>query len=115
MAAGVLVELAGGDVEAVGNAVVVALKNTLGLVCDPVAGLVEVPCQKRNAILATNAIVAADMALAGVKSVIPVDEVIEALSQIGKVLPENLKGNACGGLAITSTGRKIKEDLKNIL
>jgi len=115
MAAGALVELAGGDVEAVGSAAAIALKNTLGLVCDPVAGLVEVPCQKRNAILATNAIVSADMALAGIKSVIPVDEVIEALSQIGQALPENLKGNACGGLAVTPTGKKIKEDLKKIL
>jgi len=115
MAAGALVELAGGDVDAVGNAAAIALKNTLGLVCDAVAGLVEVPCQKRNAILATNAIVAADMALAGIKSIIPVDEIVEALSQIGKVLPENLKGNACGGLAITSTGEKIKEAFKKKL
>ena len=94
-----------------GNAAAIALKNTLRLVCDAVAGLVEVPCQKRNAILATNAIVAADMALAGIKSVIPIDEVIEALSKIGDMLPENLKGNAKGGLAVTPTGNKIKESL----
>jgi len=115
MAEGALVELAGGDAEAVGNAAAIALKNTLGLVCDPVAELVEVPCQKRNAILTTNAIIAADMALAGIKSVIPIDEVIEALSKIGHMLPENLKGNAKGGLAGTPTGNKINEDLKKVL
>jgi len=108
MAAGALVELAGGDVEAVGEATAIALKSILGLVCDPISGLVEVPCQQRNAILAVNAMVSADMALVGIKSVIPVDKVVKALSQIGKVLPKNLKGNALGGLAITGTEEEIK-------
>ena len=81
----------------------------LGLVCDPVAGLVEVPCIKRNVIGVVNALVSAEMALAGIKSIIPVDEVILALDDVSKRMPLELKETACGGLAITPTGKRIKE------
>ena len=109
MAAGALVELAGGTPRQVGEAVALCLKNSLGLVCDPVAGLVEVPCIKRNAFLAVNALAAADLALAGVSSVIPTDEVIGAMDEVGRSLPASLKETAKGGLAVTPTGLKIKE------
>ena len=84
MAAGALVSLRGGTNEQIGHAVAMALKNLMGLVCDPVAGLVEVPCVKRNVIGAVNAISAADMALAGIESRIPVDEVIDAMGEVGR-------------------------------
>lgn len=112
MAAGAAVELVGGNPEMVSHAFALALKNLLGLVCDPVAGLVEVPCVKRNGFSASHALTAANMALAGVESVIPPDEVIKAMSQIGKMLPGSLKETALGGLAVTETGRKIAKDLK---
>ena len=104
MAAGALVELAGGTPEQVGHAVALALKNLLGLACDPVAGLVEVPCVKRNGFVAAHAMVAADMALAGVQSVIPVDDVIDAMNRIGRAMPASLKETSEGGLATTRTG-----------
>ncbi len=107
MAAAAVVELAGGNPEQAVQAVAISLKNNLGLVCDPVAGLVEVPCAKRNALGASNALVAADMALAGIQSVIPADEVIEAMGEIGKMMPHALKETARGGLATTPTGQKI--------
>ena len=84
MAAGALVALRGGEGEQIGHAVAMALKNLMGLVCDPVAGLVEVPCVKRNVIGAVNAVSAADMALAGIESRIPVDEVIDAMGEVGR-------------------------------
>ncbi len=112
MAAGAAVELAGGSPEMVGHAFALALKNLLGLVCDPVAGLVEVPCVKRNGFSASHALTAANMALSGIESVIPPDEVVEAMTQIGKLLPGSLKETAMGGLAATDTGRKIAEDLE---
>lgn len=87
MAAGALVSLRGGTNEQIGHAVAMALKNLMGLVCDPVAGLVEVPCVKRNVIGAVNAISAADMALAGIESRIPVDEVIDAMGEVGRRMP----------------------------
>ncbi|WP_429902048.1 L-serine ammonia-lyase, iron-sulfur-dependent, subunit beta [Geobacillus stearothermophilus] len=93
--------------ERIPDALAIALKNMLGLVCDPVAGLVEVPCVKRNAMGAANAMIAADMALAGVKSRIPCDEVIEAMYRIGAAMPVALKETAQGGLAATPTGRAI--------
>ncbi|MED3783610.1 L-serine ammonia-lyase, iron-sulfur-dependent, subunit alpha, partial [Geobacillus stearothermophilus] len=105
MAAAALVELAGGTPAQAAEAMAIALKNMLGLVCDPVAGLVEVPCVKRNAMGAANAMIAADMALAGVKSRIPCDEVIEAMYRIGAAMPVALKETAQGGLAATPTGR----------
>lgn len=107
MAAAALVELAGGTPAQAAEAMAIALKNMLGLVCDPVAGLVEVPCVKRNAMGAANAMIAADMALAGIKSRIPCDEVIEAMYRIGAAMPVALKETAQGGGAATPTGRAI--------
>ncbi len=112
MAAGALVTLRGGTVEQVGHAVAMALKNLLGLVCDPVAGLVEVPCVKRNVIGAMNAIASADMALAGIESRIPVDEVIDAMGDVGRHLPMEFRETALGGLAVTPTGKAVKEELQ---
>ena len=112
MAAGALTELAGGTVEQVSEAVALSLKNALGLTCDPVAGLVEVPCIKRNAFYAVNALVASDLALAGIRSVIPVDEVISAMKEIGDLMPIALKETAQGGLAATPTGKMISKRLQ---
>ena len=109
MAAGALTYLHGGMPEQICHAVAMALKNLMGLVCDPVAGLVEVPCVKRNVIGAMNAIAAADMALAGIQSRIPVDEVIDAMGDVGRRLPEEFRETALGGLAVTPTGRAVKE------
>ncbi|WKY48796.1 L-serine ammonia-lyase, iron-sulfur-dependent, subunit alpha [Eubacteriaceae bacterium ES3] len=113
MAAAAAVELYGGTPHMCGNAVAFALKSVLGLVCDPVAGLVEVPCVKRNASGAANALVAAEMALAGIESKIPVDEVIGAMKAVGDVLPPSLKETAEGGLADTPTGKKLAEEILN--
>jgi L-serine dehydratase len=110
MAAAAAVELAGGTPSQALEAVAISLKNSLGLVCDPVAGLVEVPCAKRNALGAANALVAADMALAGIKSVIPADEVIEAMGEIGRKMPESLRETARGGLAATPTGIRLARE-----
>jgi L-serine dehydratase len=115
MAAAAIVDMAGGVPRQVGDAVALSLKNVLGLVCDPVAGLVEVPCIKRNVIGVVNAIVSAELALAGVKSVIPVDEVIMALNDVSKRLPIELKETACGGLAITPTGRALTTKIHTAL
>lgn len=109
MAAGALVSLRGGTNEQIGHAVAMALKNLMGLVCDPVAGLVEVPCVKRNVIGAVNAISAADMALAGIESRIPVDEVIDAMGEVGWRMPVEFRETALGGLAATPTGKAVKE------
>lgn len=111
MAAGTLVYLQGGTNEQIKSAVAMAMKSLLGLVCDPVAGLVEVPCIKRNVIGAVNAVTCADMALAGIKSRIPADEVIDAMKRVGAVMPEALRETAKGGLADTPEGRKIAERL----
>ncbi|MED3562717.1 L-serine ammonia-lyase, iron-sulfur-dependent, subunit alpha [Bacillus xiapuensis] len=108
MAAAAIVEMAGGTPDQCAHAMAITLKNMLGLVCDPVAGLVEVPCVKRNAMGAANAMVAADMALAGVTSRIPCDEVIDAMYKIGQNMPTALKETAQGGLAATPTGRKLE-------
>lgn len=110
MAAAAAVELAGGSPRQTADAAAMAMKSMLGLVCDPVGGLVEVPCVKRNATGATIALVAAEMALSGVKSAIPIDEVIDTMGQIGKQMPCALKETAQGGLAITPTGRRIQAD-----
>ena len=109
MAAGALVSLRGGTNEQIGHAVAMALKNLMGLVCDPVAGLVEVPCVKRNVSGAVNAISAADMALAGIESRIPVDEVIDAMGEVGRRMPVEFRETALGGLAATPTGKAVKE------
>lgn len=115
MTAAAITYLLGGTKAQVASAAAIALKNLLGLVCDPVAGLVEVPCIKRNTIGSSNALTAAEMALAGVESVIPVDEVIIAMKKIGDALPSSLKETSQAGLAATPTANKIKEDLlKNL-
>ncbi|HEY9577108.1 MAG TPA: L-serine ammonia-lyase, iron-sulfur-dependent, subunit alpha [Pseudobacillus sp.] len=111
MAAGTITELKGGSPEQAVHATAIAMKSLLGLVCDPVAGLVEVPCVKRNAIGTSIAFSAADLALAGVESRIPCDEVIEAMYKVGKDMPRTLRETALGGLAVTETGRKVKERL----
>jgi len=108
MAAAAIVEAMGGDAETSAHAFAIALKNMLGLVCDPVAGLVEVPCVKRNAAGVSTAMMAADMALAGIKSRIPADEVLEAMYKIGLEMSTTLKETARGGLAITKTGEKYR-------
>lgn len=111
MAAGTIVELKGGTPKQAVNATAIALKSLLGLVCDPVAGLVEVPCIKRNVIGTSIAFSAADLALAGIESRIPCDEVIEAMYKVGKEMPRTLRETALGGLAMTETGKKVKEQL----
>lgn len=111
MAAGALVELAGGTPEQSAHGMAIALKNLLGLTCDPVAGLVEVPCVKRNALGASNAIISAEMALAGIQSTIPYDEVISAMYRIGCAIPRELRETALGGLATTSTGKEWKKKI----
>ena len=111
MAAGTLVELAGGSPEQVGNAVGLAMKNSLGLVCDPVAGLVEIPCIIRNGLHALTAEAAADMALAGVKSIIPPDEVIKVMHEVGQNMPVSLRETGISGLAGTPTGERIKKEI----
>ncbi|HEY8875422.1 MAG TPA: L-serine ammonia-lyase, iron-sulfur-dependent, subunit alpha [Desulfosporosinus sp.] len=110
MAAAAAVELAGGTPRQTADAAAIAMKSMLGLVCDPVGGLVEVPCVKRNATGAMIALTAAEMALSGVKSAIPMDEVIDAMGDIGKQMPCALKETAQGGLAVTPTGRRIQAD-----
>jgi L-serine dehydratase len=95
------------------QAAALALKNTLGLVCDPVGGLVEVPCVKRNALFAVHGLTAAQLALAGVESVIPMDEIVEAMVRIGRALPRGLRETAEGGLATTATGSVIAQRLKD--
>ena len=104
-----LVHLQGGTAEQMANACAMAVKNLLGLVCDPVAGLVEIPCIKRNVIGAMNAVSAADMALAGVVGHIPADEVIDAMAEVGNAMSKDLRETGIGGLAGTPTGRAICE------
>jgi L-serine dehydratase len=111
MAAAAIVEMAGGTPKQSAEAMAITLKNMLGLVCDPVAGLVEVPCVKRNAMGASNALTAADMALAGITSRIPCDEVIGAMYAIGQTMPAPLRETAEGGLAATPTGRRLAAEI----
>lgn len=99
MAAGAVVEMLGGTPEQCGHAVAFALKNLMGLICDPVAGLVEIPCVKRNALGAVNAVAAAEMALAGLTSLFSADQVIETMGKVGKRLPEEFRETAKGGIA----------------
>lgn len=110
-AAGVAYMMGGTTRQAIHSAAI-ALKNTLGLVCDPVGGLVEVPCVKRNALFAVHGLTAAQLALAGVESVIPMDEIVEAMVRIGRSLPRGLRETAEGGLATTETGTAIATRLK---
>lgn len=112
MAAGALAYLDGGDNDQIIHAAALALKGLLGLACDPVAGLVEVPCVKRNVIGSVNAVAAADMARAGIVSRIPPDEVIDAMRAIGAKMPPEIRETGIGGLAGTKTGQEIAEKLK---
>jgi L-serine dehydratase len=111
MAAAAAVEMAGGTPNQAAHAMAMALKNMLGLTCDPLAGLVEVPCIKRNAAGASNAIMAAEMALAGVESKVPWDEVISSMYNIGLLMPVTLRETSLAGLAATETGKMWKEKL----
>ncbi|EOB7956251.1 serine dehydratase [Staphylococcus aureus] len=114
MAAAAAVAIFGGSPEASGHAMALAISNLLGLVCDPVAGLVEIPCVMRNAIGSGNALISADLALAGIESRIPVDEVIEAMDKVGRNLPASLRETGLGGLAGTPTGEAIKRKIFGI-
>jgi L-serine dehydratase len=112
MAAGALTELRGGTPSQAVHAVGLALKNSLGLICDPVGGLVEIPCIVRNGFGAVTALAASDMALAGVRSVIPSDEVIQVMLEVGSSMPEKHRETAGGGLAQTPTGKRLMDELK---
>lgn len=107
MAAGAVASLKGADSFQIANAASQALKNLLGLACDPVAGLVEIPCVKRNVLGAVNALTSADMVLAGIKSFIPPDEVIDAMGAIGRSMPKEIRETGEGGLAATPTGIRM--------
>ncbi|WP_054954918.1 L-serine ammonia-lyase, iron-sulfur-dependent, subunit alpha [Paenibacillus dakarensis] len=111
MAAGALTELRGGTPEQAVHAVGLALKNSLGLICDPVGGLVEIPCIVRNGFGAVTALAAADMALAGVRSAIPSDEVVGVMLEVGTAMPAKHRETAKGGLAQTPTGKRILKEL----
>jgi len=109
MAAAAAVFLLGGSPRQSAQAVAISLKNMLGLVCDPVAGLVEIPCVKRNAAAVAQCFVATDLAMAGVESVIPPDEVIDAMANIGRRMDDRFKETAQGGLAATPTGKRLAQ------
>ena len=108
MAAAAIVEMAGGSPESALDAASFALINIMGLVCDPIAGLVEYPCSLRNASGVVNAFISSDLALAGVNSLVPFDEVVDAMYKVGKSLPESLRETALGGLAATPTGEALR-------
>ncbi|MDX1661438.1 MAG: L-serine ammonia-lyase, iron-sulfur-dependent, subunit alpha [Gemmatimonadota bacterium] len=112
MASGALTELRGGDPEAVSQAVAFTLQGMLGLICDPVGGLVEVPCLTRNVSGAVQAVAASEMALAGLKFPIPADEVIDVMGQIGAEMDERYRETAKGGLATTPTGRRLAREVR---
>ena len=113
MAAGAITYLEGGDNEAIVHASALALKNMLGLTCDPVGGLVEVPCIKRNVSGAVNAVISSQMTMAGIRSAIVPDEVIDSMRRIGKLLPPCLKETSQEGLAITPSAQKITQKLNS--
>lgn len=112
MAAGAAAFLQGGDPQTIAHAGAIALKGLLGLACDPVAGLVEVPCVKRNVIASVNAVTSADMALSGIRSRIPPDEVIDAMRSIGHSMSEDLRETGRGGLAAVPAGLAIKRKIQ---
>ena len=112
MAAGSMAYLLGGTAEQIGHAAAIAMKGLLGLVCDPVAGLVEVPCVKRNVIGSVNAVTSADMALAGIESQIPPDQVFDAMKCVGRCLNPDLRETGKGGLAATPAGIEIAKSMK---
>lgn len=111
MAAAAVVEIMGGTPDMCLHAGAIVFKNTLGLVCDPIGGLVEVPCAKRNAAGAVSAMTAADLVLAGVQSRIPFDDTVTAMYSVGKLMPEALRETGIGGLAGTKTGKKLKKEI----
>lgn len=113
MAAAAIVEMAGGSPKSSLDAASFALTNIMGLVCDPIAGLVEYPCALRNASGVVNAFISSDLALAGVESLVPFDEVVEAMYKVGKLLPESLRETALGGLATTPTGETLRRRCSN--
>ena len=112
MAAGALTYLRGGSADAIAHAAAMALKNLLGLVCDPVGGLVEVPCVKRNVVGAVNAAAASEMAIAGITSMIPPDEVIDAMQAVGRKMDVSLRETGEGGLAASPTAKSRVEALR---
>ena len=114
MSAAAAVQLLGGTNEQIVNGATLALKNILGLTCDPVGGLVEIPCVKRNAFLAIHAITAAELVLANVESKIPPDEVIDAMVQTGQLMSPLLKETSTGGLATTKKGKEINKNLEKL-
>lgn len=114
MGAAAATEMAGGSPEAAIHASCFALMNAMGLVCDPIAGLVQVPCAQRNASQAINALLSADLALAGMRSVVAPDEVVDAMYKVGKLLPPQLRETAMGGIAATPSGKKIMRDIFNV-
>ena len=107
-----MIQLEGGSPEAICHGAALAIKSLLGLTCDPVAGLVEVPCIKRNASGAVLAVTAAQMALAGIRSAVPPDEVIDSMRRIGRLLPTCLRETSQEGLAITPTAMEIARRLR---
>ncbi len=111
MGSAALVYLRNGSAEAITQSAAITIKSVMGLVCDPVAGLVEIPCIKRNGTLVSLAAISADMALAGVNSMIPPDEVLDAMSKVGKSIPETLRETGLGGVAATDTGKRLAEKL----
>ena len=111
MCAGALTQMLGGNITQILNAVALTMKNLLGLTCDPVCGLVEVPCIKRNPILAIHAVTSSELALAGIESKIPLDEVIDAVRQTGQLMSPMLKESSLAGLATTKTALKLKEKI----
>ncbi|WP_019138978.1 L-serine ammonia-lyase, iron-sulfur-dependent, subunit alpha [Peptoniphilus timonensis] len=113
MAAAALVEMIGGSSEAALNAASITLINVMGLACDPIAGLVEYPCTFRNASGVMNAFISTDMALAGIKSIVPFDEVCQAMGEVGHLLHESIRETGLGGLAGTKTGQKIRAKFLN--
>lgn len=111
MACSAVIEMMGGTPKMSLDGAAIIFKNILGLVCDPVAGLVEIPCAKRNVSGTINALCTADLVMAGIESKIPFDDALAAMYRVGKSLPEELRETALGGIAITDTGKKLKEEI----
>jgi len=114
MAAAAIVDMSDGNNNQIINAAALALKNVMGLACDPIAGLVEVPCIKRNAFLSIHAVTASEMALAGVESFVPIDEVVDAMIQVGNLMSPLIKETSEGGLAVTKTALELNKKLANL-
>jgi len=112
MAASAITEMRGGSVEACLSAAALSLKNVLGLVCDPIGGLVEVPCVKRTTFMVMNAFTASDLAMAGIRSKVPFDQVVDAMRRIGEQMPSALRETAQGGLATTEVGMQVKAKME---